>query len=236
MKLTIRIASASLLLVALTSCARDDVAQITAGTSSVLPEPALHSIHADYAFPVESPTDWVTFGDIFASFTVVDIERQPVSKEEEGRSEGVLINKKVTVQLDTPPLWIRQGAAAPPKTFSFHALGWVLRDGREQPVVENNSLLLVEGEVYTGVFARWDVGGWGPISPATFGRLTAEGRVSLASRPSIDGKRPEEIAAELARTAPHVGAIDAENLDVVGRAKSVAAAGGPTGPAGGYEQ
>ena len=73
---------------------------VTASTepdsTSPTDDPNVKNIYADYAFDVDTLEAWVTYGDVFVTFTVTKVEPVPLSKDDAERSEGVLTESYLT--------------------------------------------------------------------------------------------------------------------------------------------
>lgn len=218
-----------LLLLAAASCA---------DTRSPAASSPVQRLHADYAFPVDTLEDWVTYGDAFVTFTIVKIEAIPLSDDDEGRSEGVLSSSQLTAQIEDS-LWTRPGAEPMPPSVAFTWLTSVRSGGQDRPAVDNNGQMLEVGRRYVGLFARVDSEHWQPVTGETMARIEADDRVAVpdhapptTAQALIDGRAVSEVGELLSSTPQHAGFAADEDLTPLERYCRVAEAGGPKGVLG----
>lgn len=234
---------------ALLSCAGSTVAATDSSpvdaTTGAAPDstvstdaPNVKNIHADYAFPVDTLQDWVTYGDVFVTFTVTKAEPVPLSKEDAERSEGVLTESYLTAEIEEIH-WTHPGASSIPPAVTFTWLAGVRTAGRDIPAVTNSGQVLEVGNRYVGLFYRMDSDRWRPLASETLAGVGPDGLVvvpnrapSSSSQASIDGKSASEVG-ELLSTTPQYADFSAdEDLTPLERYCRVAEAGGPKGVLG----
>ena len=200
--------------------------------------PNVKNIYADYAFDVDTLEAWVTYGDVFVTFTVTKAEPVPLSKEDAERSEGVLTESYLTAEIEEIH-WTRPGAGSIPSTVTFKWLAAVRIAGRDIPAVTNSGQVLEAGNRYVGLFYRMDSDRWQPLASETLAGVGADGLVvvpdqapSSLSLASIDGKSASEVGELLSMTPQYADFSADEDLTPLERYCRVAEAGGPKGVLG----
>jgi hypothetical protein len=216
----------------------DMSANIEPDSTSSTDAPKVQHLHADYAFPVDTLEDWVTYGDAFVTFTIIKVEPIPLSKEDAELTEGVLVSSHLTAQIEEIH-WTRPGASPIPSAITFTWLTSVRRDGQDRPAVTNYGQVLEAANRYVGVFSRMDSDQWQPVAAETMAGFGANGLVVVprqalpsSGQAAIDGKSASEVGELLSRTPQYAGFSADEDLTPLERYCRVVEAGGPKGVLG----
>jgi hypothetical protein len=118
-------------------------------------------------FPAETLSDWVSYADHVAVFSVASaqpIPPDPADVEHGGGLQG----RDVTLRIERI-LWTADGAPALPEEIHMQALGWVLQEGGERrEAVTPDAPRVDVGERYVAPLARVRAGTgeleWWPLS------------------------------------------------------------------------
>lgn len=207
-------------------------------TATTTANPGVKSLHADYAFPVDTLEDWVTYGDVFVTFTVTKVEPVPLSTGDAERSEGVLISSYLTAEIEGIH-WTRRGAGTIPSSVTFTWLMSVRIAGQDHPAVTNHGQVLEAGNRYVGLFFRMDSDRWQPLASEAMASIGADGLVVVpddgppsSGQAAIGGKSTDEVGELLSTTPAYADFSADEGLTPLERYCRVAEAGGPKGVLG----
>lgn len=164
------------------------------------------------AFPGESVQDWVTYGDVAVTFTVISEREIPPTPAEVERGEGT-ITRMVTVERKGDPSWSRpsraKDAATMPNQWEIANGGWLFHGDEKLPLFSSGLPTFVVGEEYLAVEAYStcfsDHGEWVGVTflPLQNGVITWPERAStrpVAGAAAVEGKSALELAAVLATT------------------------------------
>lgn len=153
------------------------------------------------AFPTETLQDLVTYGDALVVLRVDHVR----DLDAEALEDGHLTQPRTVDATVVETLWARPGAPTAPAQVHLLAYGYVIRDGRREPVRGRDLPWWTVGHTYVGVIARmgerWvDLNGNmfevvdGMVDPTS---VTPASWVAQAGRFS-----PDDYAAMLAATPP----------------------------------
>jgi hypothetical protein len=182
-------------------------------------------------FPAETFTDWVSYGDQVAVFSVTAEEEIPPPSDvyEQG---GGYIARVVNLNIEKT-LWARKGAPALPSSVRVLTYGWVYENGDRNPAAAWGSPRLKVGERYAAPFvmAPRDGVDWTALSAEATLRLvdgvfTTDGVVggspsAIAQR--LQSSSPDELARILAGTEPDALAVKYAHLSPDARVQAVMA-------------
>jgi hypothetical protein len=182
-------------------------------------------------FPAETFTDWVSYGDHVAIFSVTAEEEitPPPDVYEQG---GGYIGRAVTLRIEKM-LWTRKGASSLGSAVRVLTYGWVYENGERHPAAAWGSPRLQVGGRYVAPFVKAPRDGvdWTALSaeatlPLVDGVITTDGIVG--GSPSAIARRmrassPDELARILAGTAPDALAVKYAQLSPDARVEAVMA-------------
>jgi hypothetical protein len=160
------------------------------------------------AYPHETLTDWVTYGDAVVVFEVVAEKELPPSEEEVEAGEGIIM-RELRAKVRSP-IWSAEGATAVPAEFTFVSSGWSFKGDDRRPMSTEGAGRLEVGRQYVGPVspgAPYGSDGWYPMHHAETLEWT-NGRAS--SEAAADGGevvRGEAVGAVIGRTAPEIAAL-----------------------------
>ncbi len=150
-------------------------------------------------FPFNSLQDWVTYADQVSVVEIVAEERL----EPEVGPESTHVGRLLTARVDRT-LWSVDGE--PAREVKFIANGWLIKDGKERPIVPRDGLRLVVGGTY--VLPLFESSGeWGflttsSIIPIDGDRVHAEFEPMNLAAAGLEGIEVSELQQRLADTVP----------------------------------
>jgi hypothetical protein len=177
------------------------------GCSSSTAEEHVVTGSASDRWPSGTFPDWVSYADHLAVIKILREHENPLSAEEAAAGEGYA-DREVDAQVERI-LWSRQGAAEIRRVFTYHALGWVVQDGKRYPAGTVDGVRVEVGERYLVPLVPFR-GSWVPLSSTATMPLdgdVVEGtgrerpkRIYPAER--MIGETADEVAAVLTETRP----------------------------------
>lgn len=163
------------------------------------------------AYPHETLTDWVTYGDSVVVYEIVSEKELPQSKDELASGEG-LIMRELTARV-VKPVWTAEGASKVPSEFVFVSNGWAVKDKERHPVNSEGVGRLEVGKQYVGPISPgspYGEHGWYPMAHAetmqwsdgraSLGPTSKENRTEAVQK--VAGLNAQQIAALLDRQTP----------------------------------
>lgn len=178
--------------------------------------------------------DWVSYGDVTAYMRVDGETAEPESEAVQTTGEG-LVNRIIDVTV-LQTLWQRKPNMVLPETLKTGAWGWIVSDGKRQPMADRDGSRLEVGHKYvatftsSGVAPGWTILGTAAIIPFD-GELAGAGeRRGGDSSPGagfdeVNGATLDQFAAKLASAEPHPIAVKYGDLAARERYAKVVAEG-----------
>ena len=197
------------------------------------------AVSGDELLPSASGMDWVTYGDVAARVTVVEVNEVPPTEEELKADEGIIGRQAVLKVEDV--LWRQKSRTLSlPSEVRVDAGGWMFKGKERRELDFAGAPDLLEGHEYLVVFAftplddgsnssaRWIPLGGGAMVPFDDGEAGRgeESSPDTEFAQSIDGKSGAEVATILGGTKsdPRVSSLLAQ--DPLTRLRAVQQGGG----------